>query len=97
MNVVGRFLFALIFMASGFYKLHAHYNKIDGPLVVQMGGKLDAFFGSVADLTKVTIPVSQLQDKYPQVLLLAGVMECMGGFLMVMNHVFGGVLLVSVR
>ena len=62
--VVGRFMFALLFLASGFQKLMTYEPSKGGGAVAHMvSDKLQTTFKSVHELTGVDIPLHKVNTR----------------------------------
>jgi len=89
--LLGRLLFAFLFLSSGAQKLASFNLEKGGPTMEFMAPKLDEFFAGVRSLTGVHFDVPQ--EIYVYLLGIAIFLELAGGILFVLGSKLGATLL----
>lgn len=93
-SVVGRLLFAALFLSAGLYKLATFDFETGGHKIVEMSGmgrRMDDFLG---ELASVGLPVSMINATWYPVMMLAAIgLEVIGSILMILNRPLGARML----
>lgn len=81
LNVCGRVLFAMVFLSAGINKLVDYKNQADAGIVQFTGAKVGAALDQLAAVTKTESLAALVTPHAQQLVVVAAVMEVLGGFL----------------
>lgn len=98
---LGRLLLAFLFLSSGLQKLQTFDLATGGPVMAQMGPKMDTFLKQIDDFLgengwaeKSRLNKAAQQERYPYVLGLAIFLEVAGSLLFTLNKPIGAHMLI---
>jgi uncharacterized membrane protein YphA (DoxX/SURF4 family) len=93
-SVVGRLLFAALFLSAGLYKLAVFDFETGGQRIVElsgMGRRMDDFLG---ELASIGLPVSIIHETWYPIMMLAAIgLEVIGSILMILDRPLGARML----
>eukprot|EP01024_Parvocaulis_polyphysoides_P073800 TRINITY_DN9520_c0_g4_i1.p2 TRINITY_DN9520_c0_g4~~TRINITY_DN9520_c0_g4_i1.p2 ORF type:complete len:168 (-),score=9.10 TRINITY_DN9520_c0_g4_i1:247-750(-) len=95
-SFLGRACFALIFIMSGFQKLQTFEMSSGGPVMDVMKPKMDLLFDKIQTQANFKIQdqhLALIRDNYKWMLLVAALMETVGGVLFIFDLSVGAYLL----